>query len=60
MKAWIRKVAAEENDLKFNKISKSNIAEEAAEAAKAAASAAAAVAIASQELLNAKNEGHHL
>lgn len=56
LKAWIRKVVAEENDLKFNKISKPNIAEEAAEAAKAAASAAAAVAIASQELLNAKNE----
>nr|XP_010924260.1 peroxisomal membrane protein PEX14 isoform X1 [Elaeis guineensis] len=56
LKIWIRKVVAEENDVKKDEISRSGLAEEAAEAAKAAASAAAIAAKASQELLNAKNE----
>lgn len=58
LKAWVRKVVAEKNDLKLINRSKANVAE-AAEAAKAAASAAAAVAVASQEFLNAKHEGWH-
>lgn len=59
LKAWVRKVVAEKNDLKLINRSEANVAEEAAEATKAAASAAAAVAVASQEFLNAKHEGWH-
>ncbi|WOL02918.1 peroxisomal membrane protein PEX14-like isoform X1 [Canna indica] len=55
LKAWIKKVVAEETESKQDS-SCSNLAEEAAEAAKAAASAASAVAKASQELLSTKNE----
>ncbi|XP_008806903.1 peroxisomal membrane protein PEX14-like isoform X2 [Phoenix dactylifera] len=57
LKTWIRKVVAEEKDVKKDEISRSGLAEGAAEAAKAAVSAAAIAAKASQELLNAKNEG---
>lgn len=57
LKTWIQKVVAEENDVKKDETSRSGLAEGAAEAAKAAVSAAAIAAKASEELLNAKNEG---
>ncbi|XP_020600295.1 peroxisomal membrane protein PEX14-like isoform X2 [Phalaenopsis equestris] len=56
LKAWIRKVTAEDDASEKEDKSSKSLAEETAEAAKAAASAAAIVATASQELLNSKNE----
>ncbi|KAG0461536.1 hypothetical protein HPP92_021833 [Vanilla planifolia] len=55
VKAWIRKVAIE-NNVSVKEDTNKSLAEETAEAAKAAASAAALVATASQELLNSKNQ----
>lgn len=57
MKSWIRKVVEEEYEIEKYKKPRPALVEEAVEAAKEAASAAAVVATASQELLNAKNEG---
>ena len=57
LKSWVQKVDEKDKESKREVELKSNLAEEAAGAAKAAASAAAIVAKASQELVNAKNEG---
>ncbi|XP_042473071.1 peroxisomal membrane protein PEX14-like [Zingiber officinale] len=55
LKAWIKKVVAEEKESEEGSLS-TKLAEEAAEAAKAAAASAAVVAKASQELLSSKSE----
>jgi hypothetical protein len=60
LKAWIRKVVDEDENLNSNDKSKSNSAREATEAAKAATLAAVEAARASQELVIAKKEGHIL
>jgi hypothetical protein len=71
LKSWIRKVVDEDEDLNSNdksksnshssrEVTKSNSAREATEAAKTATLVAVEAARASQELLNAKKEGHIL
>jgi peroxin-14 len=57
LKSWIRKVAMDEDNNDVKEIdSKPSLAEEAAAAAKSAAAAAADVAMASQAMLNSKND----